>query len=59
MQWYWYVLVSKIVHEIYIFNFVYLIIQNGILCEKGCEDPWLFFEVIMGSASKQVWKTLL
>jgi hypothetical protein len=28
---------------IYFFNFVYLIIQNSILHEKGCEDPWLFF----------------
>jgi len=59
MQWYWYVLVSKIMDEIYIFNCVYLIIRTSILREQGCEDPWLFFDTIMGFMNKRVWKTLL
>jgi len=35
-------------HEIYILNYVYLIIQTSILREQGCEDPWFFFRYHYG-----------
>jgi hypothetical protein len=41
---YWYVLVFKIISEIYHFNFEYLSSGHSIyLSKQGCEDPWLFF----------------
>jgi len=45
--------------EIYIFNFVYLSAGHTVYVrEQGCENPWLFFKVKRGSASKRVGETL-
>jgi len=43
----------------YTFLILVPIILTLYLREQGCEDPWLFFRSQKGSASKNVWKTLL